>query len=236
MIICPLTSDECPKLIPPLPKTVFIMSPSKKKTTPELKEVIENIKSALEQHSLKYIEGSAIIDYGDYLCSICRRILGCTFGIAISSIDISKPTLCNIFWEKGLMEGFGKPVVLFLDKNINLPSDFTRTFTIFFDRKNYLRKFSDLLQTLKELRKHYSDVLGDIALRAGDYEKAGKYYQEAYLIEENPEDMKKIGQLIKTLGKAANIPSGFKERLHQSLLAFKKGIQSKNTNYATRKK
>jgi len=68
-----------------------------------LQEVIENIKFTLYKHSLKYIEGSTIIDYGDYLCSICKHILGCTFGIAISSIDISRPTLCNIFWEKGLI-------------------------------------------------------------------------------------------------------------------------------------
>lgn len=225
MIICPLTSDECNKLITPFPKTAFIMSPSEKKTTSELQEVIKNIKFTLAKHSLKYIEGSKIVDYGDYLCSICKHILGCTFGIAISSIDISKPTLCNIFWEKGLMEGFGKPVILFLDENINLPSDFARTFTIFFDRKDYLKKFSDLLQKLKERRKYYSDILGDIALRAGDYEKAGRYFQEAYLIEEKPEDMKKIEQLIRALERAANIPPGFKERLHQSLLAFKKGIE-----------
>jgi len=225
MIICPLSTDECNKLITPFPKTTFIMSPSKEKTTPELGRVIENIKSTLDTNSLKYIEGSTVIDYGDYLCSVCKYILGCTFGTAISSIDIQKPTLCNIFWEKGLMEGFGKPVILFLDKDINLPSDFTRTFTIFFDRKDYLEKFSDLLQKLKERRKYYSDVLGDIALQSGDYEKAGKYFQEAYLIEEKPEDMEKISQLIKTLEKDINIHPGFKKRLHQSLLAFKKGVE-----------
>ncbi len=234
MIICPLTLDECSKLITPFPKTAFIMSPSRKKTTPELQEVIENIKSTLNKHSLKYIEGSTIIDYGDYLCSICKYILGCTFGVAVSSIDISKSTLCNIFWEKGLMEGFGKPVVLLLDKNRNLPSDFVRTFTIFFDRKDYLKKFSGLIQRLKERRKYYSDVLGDIAFQSGDYEKAGRYFQEAYLIEENPEDMKKIEQLVKTLEKTTNIPPGFKKRLHQNLLAFKKGIDSMRFNYAAR--
>ena len=228
MIICPLSSDECPKLIPPLPWTAFIMSSSEKKTTPELQQIIENIKSTLDKHSLKYIEGATVIDYGDYLCSICKRILGCTFGIAISSVDVPIPALCNIFWEKGLMEGFGKPVILFLDKSINLPSDFTRSFTIFFDRSNYLKKFSDLLQKLKERRKYYSDVLGDIALQVGDYEKAGRYFQEAYLIEENPEDMKKIKQLIKTLEKDTNIHQGFKERLHKSLLAFKKGTEKQN--------
>lgn len=210
------------------------MSPSKEKTTPELQKVIEDIKSTLVANSLYYIEGATVIDYGDYLCSICKHILGCALGIAISSTDIPKPTLCNIFWEKGLMEGFGKPVVLFLDRDINLPSDFTRTFTIFFDRNDYLEKFSNLIRKLKERRPYYSDVLGNLALQAGDYEKAGRYFQEAYLIEENPEDMEKISQLIKTLEKTTDIPPGFKERLHQSLSAFKKGIQIKKTKNVAR--
>lgn len=226
MIICPLTSDECNKLITPFPRTVFIMSPSKEKTTPESSRIIENIKSVLTKHSLKYIEGTMLVDYGDYLCSICRHILGCTFGIAIASIDIPRPTLCNIFWEMGLMEGFGKPVVLFLDKSINLPSDFTRTFAIFFDRRNYSRKFSSLLRKLKERRSYYSDVLGDVALRVGDYEKAGKYFQEAYLIGERSEDIRKIEQLIETLERDKKIHPGFKRRLHQNLLAFKKGTEA----------
>ncbi len=203
------------------------MSPSKEKTTPELQKVIENIKSVLRKHSLEYIEGATLIDYGDYLCSICKHILGCVFGIAISSIDIPQPTLCNIFWEKGLMEGFGKPVVLLLDRTINLPSDFTRTFTVFFDSSNYARKFSELLGKLKQRRKYYSDILGDVALQVGDYEKAGKYFQEAYLTGKKSEDMRKIEQLIRRLERDKDIHPGFKRRLHQNLLAFKKGTETR---------
>jgi len=225
MIICPLTSDECSKLITPLPKTVFIMSPSKKNTTPKLQGIIQHIKSALDQHSLKYIEGATIIDYGDYLCSICKHILGCTFGIAISSDDIPRPTLCNIFWEIGIMQGFGKPVVLFVDTSESLPSDFVRNYAVFFNRRDYVRKFHALLRKLGQLRDHYSNVLGDVALEAGDYEKAGRYFQEAYLIGEKLEDMKKIDQLIETLRTNTNTPLGFKQRLQQNLLAFKKGIR-----------
>lgn len=224
MIICPLTSDECNKLITPLPKTVFIMSPSKNNTTPKLQGIMQHIKSALDQHSLKYIEGATIIDYGDYLCSICRHILGCTFGIAISSDDMPRPTLCNIFWEMGIMQGFGKPVVLLLDGSTSLPSDFVRNFAIFCNRSDYIRKFHALLRKVEELREHYSNVLGDIALEAGDYEKAGKYFQEAYLIGEKPKDMKKIDQLVETLRTTTNIPPGFKQRLYQNLSAFKKGV------------
>jgi len=123
------------------------------------------------------------------------------------------------------MQGFGKPVVLLLDGSTSLPSDFARNFAIFFNRGGYLRKFHALLGKIKQLRDHYSNVLGDIALEAGDYEKAGRYFQEAYLIGEKPEDMKKIDQLIETLRTTSNIHPGFEQRLHQNLLAFKKGIR-----------
>ena len=84
MRICPLTSDECTKPITPLPKTIFLMTPSKEKTTSELKELIDNIKEVIEKYSFQYIEGAEIIKYGDFVCSICSHILGCCFGIAIS--------------------------------------------------------------------------------------------------------------------------------------------------------
>ena len=86
------------------------------------------------------------------------------------------------------------------------------------------KKFKKLLKRLKERRSYYSNILGDIALDAEDYEKAGRYFKEAYLIEENQEDMVKIEKLIETLKKDTNIHPGFKERLYKSLLAFKKGV------------
>jgi len=52
-----------------------------------------------------------------------------------------------------------------VDKNINLPSDFTRTFTIFFDRRDYLKKFSDLLQKLIERRLNFH-LLAQLLIKA----------------------------------------------------------------------
>jgi len=229
MRICPLTSDECTKLITPLPKTILLMTPSKEKTTPELKELVDNIKKIIEKHSFKYIEGAEIIKYGDFVCSICSHILGCCLGIAISKAGIPPSTLCNIFWEKGLMEGFGKPVILFVDDDKYLPSDFKRTFAVFTEKKDYVKRFDALVKDLTgiERRHYYSNVLGDIAFEAGDYEKAGVYYQEAYLIQEKQEDLKKIKNLINLLKELPEEYEGFKDRLQRNLLSFIKGLQKK---------
>ncbi len=220
MRICPLNLDECTKIILPLPKTSFLMTPSEQKTTPELKKIINEIKKILDKYSFKSIEGSKIVDYGDFLCSICKNILGCSFGIAISSLDIPQPTLCNIFWEKGLMEGFGKPVILFVDDEKNLPSDFTRTFSVFLNHKDPMSKFEKLLKKFIEMQDFYSNFLGDRALEVGDYEKAGRYYQEAYLLGKDPANMKKIENLFKILKEIPDDYKGLKSRLQDNLSIF----------------
>jgi len=84
VIICPLNNSECPQKIVPLPKTVFIMSPSDEKMPPLLKPVLQEIIKVLTKHSFKYIEGAKIVEYGDFVCSICKKIQGTAFGIAIS--------------------------------------------------------------------------------------------------------------------------------------------------------
>lgn len=221
MIICPLTSDECTKPIVPLPKTALIMAPSEEKTTRGLRQIIDNIISTLSNYPLKHIEGSKIVDYGDYVCSICTKIQGCPFGVAISSVDIPRDALSNIFWEMGLMQGFGKPVILFVDEKKHLPSDFVRHFTIFLDKPDHLSYFKKLIKALSDREEYYSDILGDTAYEAGDYEKAGRYYKEAYLIGNSNNILRKINKLIRTLKNATDIPAGFKKRLLEDLITFK---------------
>jgi hypothetical protein len=221
MIICPVTSDECTKPVTPHPKTALIMAPSEEKTTQSLERTLDNIISILEAYPLKFKKGAEIVDYGDYLCSICKTIQGCPFGIAIASSDIPRDALCNVFWEMGLMQGFGKPVILFVDEKKSLPSDFVRNFTIFLDKTEHQKKFKELLRSINEREEYYSDTLGDTAFGAGDYEKAGRYYKEAYLISASNNAFQKVDQLVTTLKDASDIPTGFKKRLLEDLTTFK---------------
>jgi hypothetical protein len=56
--------------------------------------------------------------------------------------------------EKGLMIGFGKPVILFIDDRSNLPSDFNRNFVVSYKSKNYLEKFEKLVEKIKGLANY----------------------------------------------------------------------------------
>lgn len=224
MIVCPLTLDECNKVIVPSPRTAFIMAPSKQKTTPELRQVIDKVESVLSEHSFDHIEGAELVDYGDYLCSICKSILACPVGIAVSSVDIPADTLSNILWEMGLMQGFGKPVILLAHQRRGLPSDFARHFVIFFKHRGYVNKFGALLESLIAREGYYSDTLGDLAFEAGDYEKAGKYYQDAYLIGEDARTLDKIRRLGDNLREHDGIPAGYKKRLLDGLSTFQREV------------
>jgi len=107
-----------------------------------------------------------------------------------------------------------------------LPSDFTRTFAIFFNKRNYVAEFESLLKKIKELPKYYSDMLGDLAFDAADYEKASKYYQEAYLLSESSEHLSKINKLIQTVS-ALNEEraKALGKRLLENLRVFEKGVK-----------
>ena len=224
MITCPLNYAECSQTITPLPRTCFVMAPSEEKVPREVKPILSQVLKSLEKHSFKYIEGAKLVDYGDFACSICRQIQGVAFGIAVSSGEFPISSLCNIFWEKGLMQGFGKPVILFLDDSMDLPSDFVRTYAIFFNRKNWKMKFHSLLTNIKKLPDKFLNVTGDISFEAGDYERASKYYMDAFLLDESSKALTKVKRILSLLKDPDTDLKGLGSRLVQVLKAFEKGV------------
>jgi len=165
-----------------------------------------------------------LIRYGDYFCSICQAIQSCAFGLAIVEEGIPEKTLGNIYFETGLMQGFGKPVILLLDKRSGLPSDFIRNYSIFFGKKEYSTKFRELVETIMELADYYSSDLADYALKAQDYEKAARYYRESYLIGKKIRTKHQISELISVMKKEKSIPYGYKKRLLEDTEKFYRRI------------
>lgn len=225
MVICPLTSDECSKKIIPSSKTAFIISPSTTNQPTKMPEVIMAIYRELKKAGFKPIEGASLVDYGDFVCSICKSILSCPFGIAFAGKGVPDKTLCNIFWEIGLMQGFGKVVLLVADEALNLPSDFNRTFIILYNQINYVEKFRKSIQKLKDLPRYYMKVLAPIALDALDYEKAQKYYQDAYLFSANRRCLSELEKIKKSIsgGKKSKQLDGMSARVANQIDAFIKG-------------
>jgi hypothetical protein len=218
MILCPLTVIECQKSAMPHPKAIFIMSPAHKKMSSELRRVTMAITNTLKRHQCKYIEGAKLEGVGDFSCAICSDIQGCPLGVAIVGRDTPLVTAGNIWWEAGLMQGFGKPIIAVVYDAANLPSDFVRTFSVFYATRGYTRKLFNMVQRLMT-RTDFFMKIGDRALKAGNYEKAGLLYREEYLNTNNPMAMEKIANTIDLL-KRSNLRAGYKQDLLDSLSSF----------------
>lgn len=207
-------------LILPKPKTVFVMAPSLRYQTVASKIVLRNIIQGLSSRSYKIIEGSKIARHGDYFCSICQDTQGCAFGVAMVHDGLPVSTISNIYLETGIMQGFGKPVIIFADKKRSLASDYVRHYAIFYNSRDYLSRYGNLLEDIAKLAENVYEYVGQFALKARDYEKAVKYYQEAYLINPKQEILVIIESIASALEEAKGIPRAYKQRLIESIRYF----------------
>ena len=124
------------------------------------------------------------------------------------------------------MQGLGNPVILCIDKKRSLPSDFVRSLCIFYGRPNYVSKLKTLLDDIQSLNGYYSNHLGDLALKVGDYEKAGRYYEERYLIGQDNAILRKLKRLIDNLEKDEKIPYSYKQRLPEGVKTYYAEIEA----------
>jgi tetratricopeptide (TPR) repeat protein len=147
-------------------------------------------------------------------------VQGCALGIAMVYDDLPVRTISSIYLETGLMQGFGKPVILFVDKRKNLSSDYIRHYAIFFKSKDYLPKYRSLLGDIGKLPEDVYEEVARLALKAGDYEKAAKYYQEAYLIGPKHKILITLQSMASTLDKSTDIPRAYKQRLFENIEHF----------------
>jgi tetratricopeptide (TPR) repeat protein len=221
MIICPLNGGECNTLIPPRPRAAFVMAPSTEYQTDTSKKVLRKIIKVLAELNYEVIEGSSMVRHGDYFCSICQTLQGCALGIAMVYRGLPVKTVSNIFLETGIMQGFGKPVILFVDnKRKTLASDYIRHYAISYNSSGYLSKYRSLLEDIAKLPEDMYEYLGEFALKAKDYEKAAKYYKEAYLINPKQETVITLESIASTLEKSKGIPRAYKQRLLENIQYF----------------
>ena len=225
MIICHLNTGECNIPICPKPRTAFVMAPSARYQAEASRTVLSHLLGVLSDIGYEIVEGSRIVRHGDYFCSICQMIQGCAFGVAMVYDGLPVGTISNIYLETGMMQGFGKPVVLLVDKKRNLPSDYIRHYTIFFSLSGYLARCRSLLSDISKLADTVYEHIGGVALRAKDYEKAARYYQEAFLIRPKPETLGKLESISSALETARGIPRAYKQRLLENLECFCSSVQ-----------
>ena len=203
------------------------MTPSKAKRNDELKKVIRRISAELKRQKFGSVDGCSLVELGGAVCKICSTMQGCAIGIGFYHPDIKIDAVSNIFWEMGMFQGWGRPALLVETKKEDLPSDFTGEFCIFYEDNNrYISKFKDLIVAFRERETYYSDMLADEAIRTADYEKAIKYYQEAYLISGNRQILNKMGKLKAGL-EEKRVPIKLRTRLLNAINSFEKDARYK---------
>ena len=220
MIICPLNTTECTRPITPQVRTAFVMAPSSRYETADGKTWLRDIIRILKDIHYNVVEGSRIVRHGDYFCSICQHTQGCALGVALVYDGLPMSTIGNIYLETGIMQGFGKPVILFVDKKRNLPSDYIRHYALFLKSRDCLSNYKNLLQDIDRLPDDVYEFMGQTALAVEDYEKAAKYYEEAYLIRPKPSILTALESTASVLEKASGIPPAHKKRLVESIRYF----------------
>jgi len=144
---------------------------------------------------------------------------GCPISISFYHPDMDSSALCNIFWEMGMMQGWGRPALLVANNKNDLPSDFLGEFCIFYEPGNYLRKITQLIETFKGREPYYVSTLAVEAIDAVDYEKAIKYFQEAFLISGNRQIITKMRKLKQTIHEK-HISKELKDRLIDDIERF----------------
>jgi len=122
--------------------------------------------------------------------------------------------------EAGLMLGFGKQVILFVDGRKNIPSDFIRDVCINYKSKDYLTKYEELLSDINNHTPSYFEHLARYAAKGEDYEKAFWYHQGAYLISGAEDILRQLETLISRLQVDKAIPDGYKKRLLENAECF----------------
>ena len=169
----PLEGDVSYKDIQYRPRTCFIMTQLGKPVPSEIKNIRRNLEKRLKERKYRSLDAQDELKGKDFLLKIWGMIVSVPIGIAIISKDISANTLANIFYEIGLLQSYGKEILIIKTKDANVPSDFVRTEYLEYGRnfKSKINKFLDGLEAQAAYYARTSDLLSEKPLIAIDYLK-----------------------------------------------------------------
>lgn len=235
LIFSPLSEDVLEGPFKPLPRTAFIMLHSGRKVSSieaEMDRIVCDCLKRLGHHTTKAIRS---VGTKDFLEKIIQLIRGCGFGVAIFSEYTPAPTLANIFFEIGLCNILGKPVILVKTARAKAPSDFTRTEWVTYRGRSERKLKSDLessIGSIIELAQYY-ESLGDLAMEAEhvDVELAFERYKQAVLISESKSAQAKVQTLLdrmKDKEESVELLRASKVRLGKSISEFLKLLPRKS--------
>lgn len=187
----PIDGDVQTTKIKYRPRTCFVMTQLGTPIPREVKKIRKKLIEILFEYRMEEIDAGSEITGKDFLLKIWRMIVSVPLGIGIIDDNISSNTLCNIFYELGLMHALGKETIVIKTEKANVPSDFVRTEYIKFDDKfeENLKKYFTTYFNLVDYYETIADQLERNPLLAIDY------LRRAYLISGNEELRAKVKKL-----------------------------------------
>ena len=195
------------------PRTCFIMTQLGGPIPPKVIKIRKRLEKILTRNKINEIDAECIVMGKDFMLKIWLILVSVPLGIAIIDETISSNTLCNIFYEVGLMHALGKETIVIKTENAKVPSDFVRTEYIKFDLE-FDDKINKYFQTTYwELPDYYetiADQLDRNPLLAIDY------LRRAYLIKGN----NRLKNKAKNVHKLAGVGDRAKNSVEQLLVDF----------------
>ena len=153
----PTDGDVLSRAVSYRPQTCFIMT---KLGGPPPKGII-NMRNTFcryaEKHGIKSIDASSETTGKDFLLKIWDLVCSVPLGGAIVSEELPALTLCNIYYELGVLQALGKETLIIKSENCAVPSDFVRTEYIQHGRA-VGKKFSGFFKTYFDQAKDYATM------------------------------------------------------------------------------
>ncbi len=195
------------------PQACFVMTQLGGSIPKNIIDISKILDKILIEYSLKKIDASSYVTGRDFMVKIWKLIISVPLGIAIIDETMTSTTLCNIFYEIGLMHALGKETLIIKTKEAKVPSDFIRTEYIEFNDKfrDNLRKYFEL--TYKEQSNIYeiiADQMDENPLLAIDY------LRRAYLISSD----NVLREKAKAIHKSLKIKDRAKNSVEELLIDF----------------
>ncbi|MEA2068839.1 MAG: hypothetical protein U9P12_06540, partial [Verrucomicrobiota bacterium] len=109
-----------------------------------------------EKNGIKSIDASSETTGKDFLLKIWDLVCSVPLGVAIVSEELPVPTLCNIYYELGVLQAMGKETLI-KSENSSVPSDFVRTEYIEHGRA-VGKKFAGFFKPYFDQARHYATM------------------------------------------------------------------------------
>jgi hypothetical protein len=214
------------------PRTCFILTKLGDPIPPKVRKIKKSVLKQLTNHAFNNLDANYFVTGGDFLLKIWKIILSVPFGVAIITEELEQGTLCNIFYEVGLLNALGKHTIVVKSPELIIPSDFIRTEYIEYKR-GFVKNFNKFLKTMESLPNYYDNISDQ--LEGANAISALDYLRRAYLISGDSNFQDKADNLLESIELDNNTEAFFKNFILHNKNTAKNNTPIKKSDQKTAK-